>query len=132
MHRTDDILHTVRMLQQENLDLRTVTMGINLLDCADRDSAAVTKAVRAKIKRKAGNLVRICDQLTTKYGLPIINKRIAVSPASQLMEGHTPEAALGLAHALDQAAAEVGVDLIGGFTALVHKGMTPGERLLIE
>lgn len=132
MHRSDDILHTVRMLQQENLDLRTVTMGINLLDCAGRDMAAVTKAVRAKIKRKAGNLVRICDQLTTKYGLPIINKRLAVSPASQLLEGHAPEGALDLAQALDRAAAEVGVDLIGGFTALVHKGMTPGERLLIE
>ncbi len=132
MYRTDDILHTVRMLQEENLDLRTITIGINLLDCAGRDMAAVTKAVEAKIKRKAGNLVRICDQLTTKYGMPIINKRIAVSPSSWLLEGHTADGALQLAKALDLAAAAVGVDLIGGFTALVHKGMTPGERLLIE
>lgn len=132
MHRTDDILDTVRMLQQENLDLRTVTLGLNLLDCADRAMPSVTKAVRARITTKAGLLVRICDQLTTKYGLPIINKRLAISPASQLLEGHEPEAALALALALDQAAALVGVDLIGGFTALVHKGMTPGERLLIE
>ncbi|MBI2440841.1 MAG: PFL family protein [Lentisphaerae bacterium] len=132
MHRTNDILDTVRMLQQENLDLRTVTLGINLLDCAGRSMAAVTKAVRATVAAKAGNLIRICDQLTTKYGLAIINKRIAVSPASQLLEGHTPKAALELAQALDEAASEVGVDLIGGFTALVHKGMTPGERLLIE
>jgi uncharacterized protein (UPF0210 family) len=120
------------MLQEENLDLRTVTMGINLLDCADREMGRVTKLVRAKIKRKAGNLVRICEQLTTKYGVPIVNKRLAISPASWLLEGHTFEGALALAEALDQAAAEVQVDLIGGFTALVHKGVTPGERLLIE
>lgn len=132
MYRTDDILHTVRMLQEENLDLRTVTMGINLLDCADRDMTRVTRAVRAKIKRQAGNLVRICDQLTTQYGVPIINKRLAISPASWLLEGHGPEGALALAKALDESAAEVRVDLIGGFAALVHKGMTPGERLLIE
>ncbi|MBI2438895.1 MAG: PFL family protein [Lentisphaerae bacterium] len=132
MHRSDDILDTVRMLQQENLDLRTVTLGINLLDCAGRSMPAVTEAVRSTIATRAGNLIRICDQLATKYGLPIINKRIAVSPASQLLEGHPPEAALALAQALDHSAKEVGVDLIGGFTALVHKGMTPGERLLIE
>lgn len=132
MHRTDDILHTVRMLQEENLDLRTITLGINLSDCAGNDIGVVTKSVSAKIKRKAGNLVRICDQLTTKYGLQIINKRIAVSPASWLLEGHTAEGVLDLAKALDASAAEVQVDLIGGFTALVHKGMTPGERLLIE
>lgn len=132
MYRTDDILHTVRMLQEENLDLRTVTMGINLLDCADRDMRKVGGAVREKIRRKAGNLVRICDQLTTKYGLPIINKRLAISPASWLLEGHAEDDALQLAQTLDAAAAEVQVDLIGGFTALVHKGMTPGERLLIE
>jgi len=132
MYRSDDILHTVRMLQEENLDLRTITMGINLLDSADHDIKRVTKAVRAKIKRKAGNLVRICDQISTQYGVPIINKRLAISPASWLIEGHAPEDALALAEALDQAAQEVQVDLVGGFTALVHKGMTPGERLLIE
>jgi uncharacterized protein (UPF0210 family) len=132
MHRTDDILHTVRMLQEEHLDLRTVTLGVNLQDCAGRAMPGVVAAVREKIRRKAGNLVRICDQLTTKYGVPIINKRIAISPASSLLEGHSSGDALALAEALDQAAAEVQVDLIGGFTALVHKGITPGERLLIE
>lgn len=132
MHRTDDILRTVRMLQEENLDLRTVTLGINLLDCADRQPARLVKAVAAKIRTRAGHLVRICDSLTTQYGLPIINKRLAVSPASQLLEGHDEAAAWALATALDEAASGVGVDLIGGYTALVHKGMTPGERLVIE
>ncbi len=132
MRRSEDILHTVRMLQEENLDLRTITMGINLLDAADHDINRVTQAVRAKIKRKAGNLVRICEQISTQYGVPIINKRLAISPASWLLEGHVPDDALALAEALDQAAQEVQVDLIGGFSALVHKGMTSGERLLIE
>lgn len=132
MHRTDDILQTVRMLQEENLDVRTVTIGINLADCADRDMSRVTRAVAAKIKNKAGNLVRICGDLTTKYGLQVINRRVAVSPASALLEGHDGQAALALAETLDRAAAEIGIDLIGGYTALVQKGMTPGERLLIE
>lgn len=132
MLKKADILSTVRMLQEENLDVRTVTMGINLNECAGRDMKRVADDVKAKIKLKAGNLVRICDQLTTQYGLPIVNKRLAVSPASMLLEGHTAADALILAQALDEAAADVKVDLIGGFTALVQKGMTPGERVLIE
>lgn len=129
---TSDILSTVRMLQEENLDVRTVTMGINLNDCAGRDIKAVARAVSAKIRLKAANLVRICDDLSTLYGLPIVNKRLAVSPASILLEGHSPDAALVLARALDTVSGEVKIDLIGGFTALVQKGMTPGEQLLIE
>lgn len=132
MLKKADILSTVRMLQEENLDVRTVTMGINLNECAGRDMKQVAAAAKAKIKLKGGNLVRICDQLTTQYGLPIVNKRLAVSPASMLLEGHTAADALILAQALDEAAADVKVDLIGGFTALVQKGMTPGERVLIE
>jgi uncharacterized protein (UPF0210 family) len=132
MLKKSDILSTVRMLQEENLDVRTVTMGINLNECAGRDMKQTAAAVGAKIKLKAGNLVRICDQLTTQYGLAIVNKRLAVSPASVLLEGRTAGEALILAQALDSAAAEVKVDLIGGFTALVQKGMTPGECALIE
>ncbi|OGV86423.1 MAG: hypothetical protein A2340_02845 [Lentisphaerae bacterium RIFOXYB12_FULL_60_10] len=127
-----DILHTVRMLQEENLDVRTVTLGINLLECADRDPKRMTAAVRGKIQSRAANLVRICDELSARYGLPIVNKRLAISPASQLLEGHNPATARALGHALDESAAAVKVDLIGGFTALVQKGMTPGEQLLIE
>ena len=132
MRRTSDILDTVRMLQEENLDVRTVTMGVNLNDCAGRDMSAVAEAVRAKIVARAGNLVRICDEVSAKYGLPIVNKRLAVSPASVLLEGHGVPEALKLAHALDEVTAEVRVDLTGGLTALVHKGMTDGARVVIE
>ena len=120
------------MLQEENLDVRTVTMGINLGDCAGRDPTAMAEAVFRKIHLRAGNLVRICDELTTRYGLPVVNKRLAVSPASLLLEGHDADTALLLAKAMDRAAEDVRVDLIGGFTALVQKGVTPGERTLIE
>ncbi len=132
MYRTDNVLETVRMLQEENLDVRTVTMGINLTDCADRNMDTVTGAVHAKITRKARNLVRICDEVSSRYGIPIINKRLAISPASVLLEGHGPREAVRLAQALDAAAAAIQVDLIGGYTALVQKGITSGERVLIE
>ncbi|HAS84132.1 MAG TPA: PFL family protein, partial [Verrucomicrobia bacterium] len=132
MIRTKEILSTVRMLQEENLDVRTVTMGINIIDCAGPDMDAVCEAVYAKICRKAANLVRVCDEMTTRYGIPVVNKRLAISPASQLLGGHDANDALALAMALDRAAADVKVDLLGGFTALVHKGMTPAERTMIE
>ena len=132
MYRTSDILATVRMLQEENLDVRTVTMGINIADCAGRSMPAVAERAFLKIRARAGSLVRICDELSGRYGIPIVNKRLAVSPASFLLEGHGEEDALALAQALDRAAAEVSVDLIGGFTALVQKGMTPGEGALIR
>jgi uncharacterized protein len=132
MIRSREILATLRMLQEENLDVRTVTMGINLNDCTARDAGRMAAAVGEKIRLKAGNLVRICDQMSTKYGVPVVNKRLAISPASILLEGHAPGDALLLAQTLDAAAAAVSVNLIGGFTALVQKGMTPGERLLIE
>ena len=132
MLRTDNILNTVRMLQEENLDVRTVTMGINILDCAGPDIGAVVSAAQNKIRAKAGSLVRLCNRLTTRYSLPVVNKRLAVSPASILLEGHTARDALLLGQALDAAAADVGVDLIGGFSALVQKGMSEGERVLIE
>lgn len=132
MLRTSDILSTVRMLQEEHLDVRTVTMGINILECASASMSETARAVKTRIGLKAGNLVRICDLLATRYGLPVVNKRLAVSPASLLLEGRSAADALQLARALDEAAAEVGVDLIGGYSAFVQKGMTPGERLLIE
>lgn len=132
MLRTSDILNTVRMLQQENLDVRAVTMGIDLTDAASRDIQETVEFVRKKIRLKAANLVRVCEEISTRYGVPIVNKRLAISPASLLLEGHTAKEALLLARALDETAAAVGVDLIGGFTALVQKGLTPGERILIE
>ncbi len=127
-----DVLTTLRMVQEENLDVRTVTLGINLNVCASRDPSALVDAVRARIVTQARDLVPCCDEVAARYGLPIVNKRVAVSPASILLEGHTPETAVRLAQALDAAAEEVRVDLIGGFSAFVQKGMTPGERVLIE
>jgi uncharacterized protein (UPF0210 family) len=133
MLRAHDVLATVRMLQEENLDVRTVTMGINLCDCAGASMDTVAAAVAGKIRDRAGELVSVCDALTTEYGIPIVNKRLAVSPASMLLEGHHDvTAAVALARAMDEAAAAVRVDLIGGFTALVQKGITPGEGLTID
>ncbi len=132
MIRTDEILSTVRMLQDENLDVRAVTMGINLSDCAARGVAQAGRKVRQKILKKAGQLVAACDEIGAKYGIPIINKRIAISPMSQLLEGMGPEAFVEMAHVCDQAAADVKVDLLGGFTVLAQRGLTPGGKALIE
>ena len=132
MLQAHDILNTVRMLQEENLDVRTITMGINLLDCVRDRATATAVAVADKIRRRAGRLVQVCDDLTARYGLQVVNKRLAVSPASQLLErGGVVEAAT-LAQAMDEACGDVGVDLIGGFSALVQKGMTPGEAAVID
>ncbi len=132
MRKVNDILNTVRMLEEGFLDVRTVTMGINIDDCANPDVAKASVSVYKKIHSYAKNLVSICDRLTTKYGLQIVNKRLAVSPASRLLEGHNEEAAIQIACALDRAAADVNVDLIGGYTALVQRGMTEGEGKLIR
>lgn len=132
MRKIDDILNTVRMLEEGNLDVRTVTMGVNLDDCANPDIARASLSVYKKIHSLAKNLVATCDGLSAKYGLQIVNKRLAVSPASRLLEGHGDAAALQIARALDRAAADVRVDLIGGFTALVQKGITGGEAVLIR
>jgi len=127
-----DILDTLRMVEQENLDVRTVTLGINLNVCATRDPGALVSGVHQRIVEAAARHVPFCDEVSAKYGLPIVNKRIAISPASILLEGHSVATAVRLAEALDRAAAEVRIDLLGGFSALVHKGMTPGERTLLE
>ncbi len=128
MLRTDDILSTVRMLREEQLDVRTVTIGLNLQECAAADTEHLCRKIRAKITARAGRLVAVCDDVSRKYGIPIVNKRIAVSPVTWLLEGHGDESFVRVARQLDDAAREVGVDLIGGFTALVHKGMTAGEQ----
>jgi len=120
------------MLRQENLDVRTVTMGINICDCRRPTAQETADAIHKKITRRAANLVRVCDEMSTRYGLPIVNKRLAVSPVSMLLEGQSAADALPVAMALDSAAGEVGVDLIGGFTALVQKGITGGEAALID
>ena len=131
MRRVDDILKTVTMLEEGNLDVRTVTMGINIDDCVHPEVSKSAVAVYKKIHSRAKDLVSLCDKLTTKYGLPIVNKRLAVSPVSRLLECHKQEDALQIA-ALWTAAADVRVDLIGGYTALVQNGTTEGEHTLIR
>ena len=128
---TEDIIATVRMLQAENLDVRAVTMGINLIECAGPDIEQVCAKVRRKVAAKAGRLVAVCDEVGAKYGIPVVNKRLAVSPVSALGEAHGEAGLTAIARTLDAAAREVGVDLVGGYTALVQKGITPGERNLI-
>ncbi len=131
MLRTEDIMATLRMFQEEHLDVRTVTLGVNLLDCADPDVGRLCRKVGLKIRSRAGNLVRVCEALASKYGIPIVNRRLAVTPVSAIAAGGAEEAFCQIARALDEAAREVGVDLVGGFSALVQKGSTPAEEALI-
>ncbi len=130
--RFDQIIHTVSMINKENLDVRTVTMGINLMDCRHQDADKMCKKVIAKIEKCAGELVKTCNNVSTKYGIPIINKRLAVSPAADVAAGHGPEAFVALAKAMDQAARSVGVDFIGGYSAQVQKGSSEADEILMD
>lgn len=132
MFHQHSILDTLRMVERENLDVRTVTLGINLNCCADRDPARLVANVGQRIRSIAQKHVPFCDEISDKYGLPIINKRIAISPASILLEGHTVETAVRLCEELDAAAEAVGIDLLGGFSVLAQKGLTSGERTLLD
>ncbi len=132
MLRTDDILGTIRMLQSEHLDVRAVTMGIDLNECCGPDIKLVCKKVSHKITTRAARLVEVCDSIGGKYKIPVVNKRLALSPVSNLLEGHTAQAALEIARTIDESTQKVNVDLAGGFTALVERGMTAGQKLLIE
>ena len=127
MIETREILQTMHMIQQENFDIRTITLGINLLDCSDRDADRCAERVYEKICRTAANLVRTGEEIETELGIPIVNKRISVTPVSLICQDDPRPIAL----ALDRAAAEVGVNFLGGYSALMHKGATlADERLL--
>ncbi len=128
----EDILQTIEMIRGENLDVRAVTLGINLMGCADRDPNHMVALVQRHIRNTAKQLVSICNEVADKYGIPIVNKRLAISKASVLLEGHDAGVCMQLAKALDAVAAEVDVDFIGGYTALVQKGFSHGDRLLID
>ncbi len=131
MIRSDQILSTVDMIQKENLDVRAVTMGIDLHDCRSRDAGTTCQRIREKICRYAGNLVPTCEKIARKYGIPVVNKRIAVTPIGSIGAGYTREEFVLLAKALDEAASEVGIDFLGGFSANVENGMSGGARELI-
>lgn len=131
MINLNDILETINMIRQENLDIRTITMGISLLDCADNDIDVSCQKVYNKIVRLAGNLVKTGCDIEAEYGIPIINKRISVTPISMLVavSGGDP---VKYAHALQRAADTVGVNFIGGYSALVQKGFSAGDVELIK
>ncbi len=126
-----EIVETIRMVQMEKLDIRTITMGISLRDCAGPDLAEAAQKAYAKICRAAGRLVAVGAEIEHEYGIPIVNKRISVTPIALVAESAAGDDYLAFAEALDRAAAEVGVNFIGGFSALVQKGMTPGDRKLL-
>lgn len=128
----DEILETVRMVQLQNLDIRTITMGINILDCRDDSGEKTGHKVYEKIVRCAGQLVKVGDEIEKDYGIPIINKRVSVTPVALLANGMNRDDVIAIAMYLDKAAQEIGVNFLGGFSALVHKGYTRGDLALID
>ncbi|MHB1001079.1 MAG: DUF711 family protein [Armatimonadota bacterium] len=122
----------IDMLQDEHLDVRAVNMGVDLFDCSDRDIDRACRLVKEKIIRHASPLVGICESISRRYGIPIVNKRVSVSPIADAMAGHGKDELIQVAHALDDAAKEAGIDIIGGYSALAQKGMTASDRALIE
>jgi len=128
----DDILQTIEMLQNEHLDVRAVTMGLDLFDCTDRNIDTVCSMAREKIIRHGVPLLEACRQISRRYGIPIVNKRIAVSPIANVLAGHGIDDFIKFAHVMDEAAGEAGMDIIGGYSALVQKGMTNADKALIE
>ena len=132
MMNTGDILETIEMFTQDNLDVRTVTMGISLLDCIDPDPKKACEKIYNKITTRAARLVPAVEHISAEYGIPIINKRISVTPIAMLL-GACPDAdPVDFAKTLDAAGKKVGVNFVGGYTALVHKGFSAGDLRLIE
>ena len=127
-----DILETINMIKLHNLDIRTVTLALSLRDCIDRDVERVCENIYEKITKYARNLVEYANDLENEYSIPIINKRIAVTPISLIGEACEKPDYVKIAKTLDVAGKEAGVNFIGGFSALVEKGFTKGDRLLIE
>ncbi len=131
MINTHDILETINMIQEENLDIRTITMGISLLDCIDSDIEKACSKVYDKICHKAQNLVKTGEEIEKEYGIPIINKRISVTPISMISAASKGDP-IKFAKILDKAAKEVGVNFLGGYSALVQKGFAAGDIELIK
>ena len=131
MLNSHDILETINMIDNENLDVRTITMGISLLDCADSNVAAACDKIYDKICRYAGNLVKTGEDISKEYGIPIIHKRISVTPIAMLAAACPGSSPVHFAKALDRAAKTTGVNFIGGYSALVHKGFGPGDYALM-
>ena len=132
MLNTFDILQTLDMLDNQHLDIRTITLGINLLDCAHPDIEVCARRVYDKIGRMAKNLVPVAEGIEAELGIPIVNKRISVTPIAMVAQASGAQDYTPIAKAMDKAARDCGVNFIGGFSALVHKGFTEGDRRLIQ
>lgn len=126
------ILETLQMIDEDKFDIRTVTMGISLLDCADSDGEVARQKIYDKITSRAARLVEVADGIEAELGVPIINKRISVTPISLVAGASSDEDYVEFAKTLDVAAKAVGVNFIGGFTALVDKGATPADEKLMR
>ena len=132
MLNTADILETISMIREENLDIRTITMGISLLDCASEDEDRFALKIYDKITKTAEKLVATGESIEKEYGIPIINKRVAVTPISLCGGTFSPDGYIKAAKALDRAASTLGINFIGGFGALVHKGMTKKDETFLS
>jgi len=129
---TNSILETIHMISEEKLDIRTITMGISLIDCIDSDGEKARQKIYNKLTTKAKDLVKVANQIESEYGIPIVNKRISVTPISIVAAASNDKDYVKYAQTMDKAAEDLGVDLIGGFTALVPKGYQTGDEKLID
>ncbi|MBR3524437.1 MAG: DUF711 family protein, partial [Lachnospiraceae bacterium] len=129
-----EVVETNQMIEKENLDVRTITMGISLLDCVDADLSRCREKIYERITTRAKDLVHTGKEIEKKYAIPIVNKRISVTPIALVGAAccHTPEEFASIAKTLDEAAKAVGVNFLGGYSALVSKGMTTADELLIR
>ena len=132
MINQNEILSTIRMIDQQHLDIRTITMGISLLDCCDSDAKRACEKIYDKITKSAKDLVKTGEAIEREFGIPIVNKRISVTPIALVAGASDTEDYVPFAAALDRARAETGVNFVGGFSALVQKGMTPADEKLIR
>ncbi len=132
MLNINDILYTQDMIDKRHLDIRTITMGISLLDCTDPDIKICARKIYDKITKQAENLVKVGQEIEWEFGIPIVNKRISVTPISLIGNGCNAESYVPLAIAMDEAAKTCGVNFIGGFSALVQKGCTKGDWILMD
>lgn len=128
----NEALETISMIKDQNLDVRTITLGLSLLDCANSDIKTLSNNIYDKITKTAENLVKTGEDIEKTYGIPIINKRISVTPISLVAASTNASSYVEIAKALDKAAKTVGVNFIGGFSALVHKGFTNSDLTLIK
>jgi uncharacterized protein (UPF0210 family) len=127
-----DILETIKMIERDNLDIRTTTMGISLFDCVSQDPKVTAKKIYDKVTKKAHNLVMVAEEIGREFGIPIINKRVAVTPISLIGSVADKDDYIEIAVSLDKAAAELGIDFIGGYSSLVHKGFTNNDIAFID